>query len=83
MAWIVTAVAASAVFSIGSSMLQAKASKKAAKQAKEDAVEADIQARKSEVFAETEGEGVGSMGQISLEVDDEEIQSEVGSTIRI
>lgn len=83
MAWIVTAVVASAAFSIGSTVLQQKASKKAAKQAKEDAVEAEKQARAAEVFAETEGEGVGSLGKVSLEVDDEEIESEIGSTIRI
>ena len=81
--WIVTAVVATTTLSVGSSMLQAKATKKANKQAKEDAVAAEKQARKAEVFAETEGEGVGSLGQVSLEVDDEEIESEIGSTIRI
>jgi hypothetical protein len=83
MAWIVTAVVATTAFNVGSSIMQQKASKKAAKQAKLDALEADKQARKAEVFAETEGEGVGSLGQVSLEVDDEEIESEVGSTVRI
>ena len=81
--WAVTAIVATAAFSVGSAVLQQKASKKAQKEAKADAIEAEKQARKAEVFADTEGEGVGSLGQISLEVDDEEIESEVGSTIRI
>ncbi len=83
MSWVVTAVVATTVFTAGSAVLQQKASRKAQKEAKADAIEAEKQARKAEVFAETEGEGVGSLGQISLEVDDEEIESEVGSTIRI
>ena len=68
---------------MGTSVLQAKATKKQNKQAKLDAIAADKQARKAEVFAETEGEGVGSLAQISLEVDDEEIEDEIGSTVRI
>jgi hypothetical protein len=83
MSWVVTAVVATAAFSVGSAVLQQKASRKAQKEAKADAIEAEKQARKAEVFAETEGEGVGSLGQISLEVDDDEVKSEVGSTIRI
>ena len=83
MSWVVTAVVATAAFSVGSVVLQQKASKKAQKEAKADAIEAEKQARKAEVFADTEGEGVGSLGQISLEVDDDEVKSEVGSTIRI
>jgi len=83
MSWVVTAVVATAAFSVGSAVLQQKASRKAQKEAKADAIEAEKQARKAEVFADTEGEGVGSLGQISLEVDDDEVKSEVGSTIRI
>ena len=78
--WAVTATVA---LSLGTAVLQQKASRKAEKRAKADAIEAEKQARKAEVFAETEGEGVGSLGQISLEVDDDEVKSEVGSTIRI
>ena len=81
MCWVVTAVIATTT--IGTAVLQQKASRKAEKRAKADAIEAEKQARKAEVFAETEGEGVGSLGQISLEVDDDEVKSEVGSTIRI
>lgn len=47
------------------------AQKKAAKKAAADALEAEKQARKAEIFAETEGEGIGDLGKISLEVDDE------------
>ena len=81
--WAVTAIVANVAFSVGSAVLQQKASKRAQELAKEDAIEAEKQARKAEVFADTEGEGVGSLGQISLEVDDDEVKSEVGSTIRI
>ena len=85
MSWIVTGVivGSNALLSVGSAIMQNKQSKKARKEAKADAVEADRQARKAEVFAETEGEGVGSLGQVSLEVDDEEIEEEVSSTVRI
>ena len=80
MTWLAAAVV---VTTVGSSIYQNKQSKKAQKQAKKDALEADKQARKAEVFAETEGEGIGSLGQVSLEVDDEEIEEEVSSTVRI
>ena len=63
------------MFSIGSLLLgkiyENKAQKKAMKKAKRDEAAADKQARKAEVFAETEGEGLGQLGQISLEVDDD------------
>jgi len=85
MSWIVTGVivGSTAALNVGSAILQHKQSKKARKEAKADAIEADRQARKAEVFAETEGEGVGNLGQVSLEVDDEEIEEEVSSTVRI
>lgn len=53
------------------SQQQKKAAKKAKKDAEKQALEDEKQARKAEVFAETEGEGVGNLGQVSLEVDDE------------
>lgn len=81
MTWIATAVIA--VSTIISSRAQKKAVKRARKQADKDAVAA----RKAELFAETEGEGIGELGQISLEVDDdlddEEISRRQGSTVRI
>ena len=39
MSWIVTAVVATTAFSVGSSVLQAKATKKANKQAQKDALQ--------------------------------------------
>ena len=57
-----------------------KAQKKAKKDAEKDALEADKQARKAEVFAETEGEGIGNFGQISLEVDDDLEDEDLEST---
>lgn len=65
MSWVATAIVATTVF-------QTHKQKKAQRQAEKDALEADKQARKAEVFAETEGEGTGQLGQISLEVDDDE-----------
>lgn len=50
---------------------QKSAQKKAKKDAEKDALAADKQARQAEVFAETEGEGIGNLGKISLEVDDD------------
>ena len=50
---------------------QKSAAKKAKKDAEKDALEAEKQARQAEVFAETEGEGIGNLGKISLEVDDD------------
>tara|TARA_R100000544_G_scaffold16105_1_gene7644 strand:- start:26205 stop:26450 length:246 start_codon:yes stop_codon:yes gene_type:complete len=81
MSWIATAIIGT---SVAGSILQRKQSKEAKKQAKADALEADKQARKAEAFAETEGEGVGALGQISLEVDDDEITDKVkSSSVRI
>jgi hypothetical protein len=82
MSWVATAVIA--VTSIGSTVIQQRANKKAAKRAKQDALDAEKQARKAEVFAETEGEGIGQLAQISLEVDDDELDEETTSnTVRI
>lgn len=60
------------------------AKKNAQKDAKIDSAEANKQARKAEVFAETEGDGIGQMGQISLEVDQDLEEEEISSgNIRI
>jgi hypothetical protein len=67
---------------VGSSLLQARQTKKANAKARKDALADDKQARKAEAFAETEGEGVGSLGQISLDVDDDELDDET-SSVRI
>ena len=41
------------------------------KKARKQALEDEQNAREAEVFAETEGEGTGQLGKISLELDDE------------
>ncbi len=73
---------------VGSQVIQAKqarsAQKKAKKDAERDALEADKQARMAEVFAETEGEGIGNLGKISLEVDDDlDEDKKLSSNVRI
>ena len=83
MSWIATAIISTVALQAGTSALQRKASRKAEKRAKADALEADRQARKAEAFAETEGEGQGSLGVISLEVDDELEQDKKVSSVRI
>ena len=61
------------------------AQKKAAKDARKDQLQDQANARKAEVFAETEGEGQGALGQVSLEMDDGildegELNSKMGRT---
>jgi hypothetical protein len=50
---------------------QRAAQKKGKKLAEEKANRDEISARKAEAFAETEGEGIGSLGTMSLEVDED------------
>lgn len=73
MVFATSAVAAAVVADIGFQAYSAHESQKKQAQAAEDArkqSEKDAQEqRKSEVFAETEGQGVGSLGEISLAVD--------------
>lgn len=64
-------------------MKRSKAEKKAKKEAEEDAIEADKRARKAEVFAETEGEGIGNLGTVSLEVDDDLDDDEYDNKVRV
>jgi len=81
MTWVYSAVVAV------TTIYSATEAKKAKKKAKKDADEQAVQARQAEVFAETEGEGIGSLAKVSLEVDDElddeEINKRAGSTVRI
>ena len=60
-----------------------KSQKKAKKDAEEDAMEAEKQARKAETFAETEGNGIGELGKVSLEVDDEVDDDDISGVVRI
>ncbi|ASL24414.1 hypothetical protein vBAspPH44_31 [Alteromonas phage vB_AspP-H4/4] len=80
MSFIATAIVATAGATLYSSKRQRDAQKAANKQAKIDANEAEAQARTAEVFAETEGEGLGNLGQVSLEVDDDLEEDEDVST---
>ena len=72
MAW---AILGGAAVVAGTQLYSAKraktAQKDAQRKAEKDALEAEKRARKAEVFAETEGEGIGDLGTISLELDDE------------
>lgn len=76
------AVATAAISTIGA-VAQRRSAKKAAKQAREDQLEDASQARRAEVFAETEGEGLGQLGQVSLEVDEDVEDENISSNIRI
>lgn len=67
MSWLVVAVSTVALGSIHQSM----EARKAQKQARKDQLEDQKRAREAEVFSQTEGEGLGQLGNISLEVDDE------------
>lgn len=71
------------VTSVATGMQQKKAAKKAQKQAANDALAADKQARKAEIFAETEGLGQGSMGKVSLEVDPTLDEEDLTGNLRI
>lgn len=75
--WVAGAIVVSTV---GTHMKQQQAQKKAKRDAEKKALEDAKQARKAETFAETEGSGVGSLGKVSLEVDDELDEDEEVST---
>jgi hypothetical protein len=64
MSWLITTIIATTAVSVDA---QKRAQKKARKQALQD----KIDARKAEVFAETEGQGVGNLGKVTLGIDDE------------
>lgn len=77
MSWLAAAVIAGTVY-------QTRQAKKAQEQARKDQLEDQRQARRSEIFAETEGEGMGQLGKISLEVDDELEENEaVSSNLKV
>ena len=68
---------------VGTTYYQTKENKKAQKDARRDELEDRRQARKEEIFAETEGQGLGNIGQVSLEVDDELDDENLDTTVRI
>lgn len=55
-----------------------KASAEAQRQAEEDALESRRQATAARVFAETEGQGQGTVGEVILGAIDEEDEDELG-----
>ena len=76
MAWVVTAVVAAVT--VGSAAYEAHEARNAADDAKQQAKEDRADALRAEQFAETEGEGQGSLGNVSLAID-EDVSSEVMS----
>ncbi len=84
MTFAITAVVAVTATSLYVSSEQQNAQRAANKQAQEDSIDAEMRARKAETFAETEGEGIGSLGKVSLEIDeDEEVSTKSSSSISI
>lgn len=65
MSWIATAVIAV------STIYQVKEQRKAQKKARKQALEDEAQSIKAATFAETEGEGLGNLGKVSLAVDED------------
>lgn len=53
------------------------AQKEAAEQARQDQLRAENAAAAQRVFAETEGQGTGSVGQVTLGLEDEELDPEL------
>ncbi len=66
MSWLITAAVVATTTYAG-----IDANKRAAKKARKQALQDKIDARKAEVFAETEGQGVGNLGKVTLGIDDE------------
>lgn len=71
MSWAITAVVSSAVISAGSSAYQADQEGKARDKAEQQAKEDRANALRAEQFANTEGEGQGSLGNINLAIDED------------
>lgn len=69
MSWVATAV-------VGSTLFNAHQQRRGQKKARRDAIKDQARARRAEVFAETEGEGIGNIGAVQLEVDDDITEQE-------
>lgn len=74
--------------SIGTTIYQSEEQKKRDKQAKKDAAEDRDRAIEAELFADEEGKGVGSVGNVFLNVDDDldeerELRRKQNSPVRI
>ncbi len=84
MSFAVTAVVAVTATTLYTADKQKKAQASAQHKAEQDALDAEMRARKAETFAETEGQGIGSLGKVSLEIDDdEEVSTKSSSSISI
>jgi hypothetical protein len=83
MAWIAGALITSSLIGVGSSLYGAKKAKKAQKKAEKDALNDRRKADEEELFSKTEGEGLGQLGQVSLDVDDEEEDDKISNTLSI
>lgn len=66
-----------------SNVYQTRQARKAKKEAKADALEDRRLADEEELFSETEGEGLGQLGKVSLDIDDEEEDDKLSSTVSI
>ena len=51
--------------------------RKAQRQARQQALEDEKRAKEAEVFAETEGQGLGNLGKVRLAVDDDLTEEEM------
>lgn len=69
MAWIGTAIVTAIV--AGPTLVQRNQNKKAQKRAERAAVRDRKNARKAEVFANTEGQAIGDLGVVDLSLDDD------------
>lgn len=68
--WAVTAVAVSTLVGVGTAAYQASEARDAADDAREQAKQDRADALRAEQFADTEGEGQGSLGNIDLSIDE-------------
>ena len=78
---------AGAAISITTTMINNKSEKKAAREAQKQAVKdaniRDYQARKAEQFAQTEGQGVGTTGEINMQVDNQVGDGTIKDTLEL
>lgn len=77
MSFVATAV------NVYSSYKQSKEARKQQKKAKRAALRDRREADEEELFSKTEGEGIGQLGQVSLDVDDDELDDEREATLSI
>jgi hypothetical protein len=64
------------IASVAGSLFNSRSAKKAQRRARQDALEDEKRAKMAEVFAETEGQGLGNLGKVKLAVDDEDLNEQ-------